>query len=759
MPIIAYAPFSEEGIRFAFMNRHLPWSRRQILLPGVFLLSLCLHGALVFRVLPPNLFIKYPVAARQYLSGALPPERLMDFSPLYLYLHIAAQKFVDSADAFVLWVQIAATALTAVFLFRLLDAFFNRALAVVGACLLITHPSIIAYTGTFEPEPFVICFVMGFLCCFLDPRAPRPLAAGTLLGLSLLTRANFFPLMLITPVYLVLHLKERRRWVRAVIGFAIPVIAAMGLLSVRNAVVTGRFTPFGMNPAYVFFEGNNPLSTGQSAIYPPLIQHSRRDFPFDTDFRHELYRIFARRITQQPLSVPEVNRYWMDKAKNFLQDHPATFFQRLATKILYLFHGFKRHDVKTVYAKEERIRTVMPAVPFAAISALSLAGMILAAGAWKTHLLAYALLFAQTGVMLMAYVSERQRMAVIGLMIFFAIYALDAFHRNQRRWVAALIFLVGFPLLYIQTDIMEDDMYQLNQAAAHERIMSEAVRLREAGDLEAAAAANAMAYALAPWNADGVRLAGVPFPGRTIAQQALGMALWHKAPDAPRLFDLALMYMEAGRLDEAEPILRYLAGSGFRFNRRSNQSSEPAFFLARICQQKGQAEQAVFHLERALENNPGDPWVLSHLSVLTGREALGRRLFRYFDDIDAAYFLGQANLAAKRYGAAEKNFAYVSRKLPEYRDGWIYLGLSLAGRQAFKAGAEAVMRGIAIRADGLFREAEILDLFERWGRSEPGNDAAVRQYAQILQTFGRFKEALAVQGALGDRLPDPVDSR
>jgi tetratricopeptide (TPR) repeat protein len=202
-------------------------------------------------------------------------------------------------------------------------------------------------------------------------------------------------------------------------------------------------------------------------------------------------------------------------------------------------------------------------------------------------------------------------------MIFLAIYAVDAFCRNRRRWVTVSIFLVGFPLLYIQNNIMKDEMYQVNQATACEGVMIEAVRLREAGDLEGAAAANAMGYALAPWNSEGIRLAGVPFSGATIAQRALGMALWQKEQAPSRLFDLAVLYTEAGRLDEAEPIFRYLAGSGFRFNRQYNQSSEADFYLARICQQKGQAEKAVFHLERALENNPGDPWVLSHLWVLT----------------------------------------------------------------------------------------------------------------------------------------------
>ena len=64
------------------------------------------------------------------------------------------------------------------------------------------------------------------------------------------------------------------------------------------------------------------------------------------------------------------------------------------------------------------------------------------------------------------------------------------------------------------------------------------------------------------------------------------------------------------------------------------------------------------------------------------------------------------------------------------------------------------MRGLSIRADGLFREAEVLDLFERWVGSEPGNEAAVMNYGRILETFGRFQEAQAVQKALRERHPE-----
>ena len=49
------------------------------------------------------------------------------------------------------------------------------------------------------------------------------------------------------------------------------------------------------------------MSTGESGVYPPLIYDSREDFPAGSDYRHQLYRIFAQRILNKPVSVAEIS--------------------------------------------------------------------------------------------------------------------------------------------------------------------------------------------------------------------------------------------------------------------------------------------------------------------------------------------------------------------------------------------------------------------------------------------------------------------
>jgi hypothetical protein len=54
---------------------------------------------------------------------------------------------------------------------------------------------------------------------------------------------------------------------------------------------------------------------------------------------------------------------------------------------------------------------------------------------------------------------------------------------------------------------------------------------------------------------------------------------------------------------------------------------------------KGNRSEAIANLKKALENNPGDPWALSHLGVLTGDSLYIKRIVRYFEQIDAEYFM------------------------------------------------------------------------------------------------------------------------
>ncbi|RJQ60505.1 MAG: hypothetical protein C4530_07460 [Desulfobacteraceae bacterium] len=706
-------------------------------------------GVMVFYVLPPNLFWKYPIAAQNWIDGTLEAERLIDFSPLYLYLHILARNCLMSPESVILWVQIILTSTSAGFFFLLLRRWYTGPIALLSTLIFVTNHSVIVYTGTFEPEPLLISFILGYLVFAIQSGTSASLFAGVFLSLSLLTRFNFFLLIFLTP--LSFHLRERnlRKTLRNGAMFLLPVAIAVSFLTVRNGIVAGKMTPIGMNPGHVFFEGNNPVSTGESAIYPPLVYDSRQDFPPGSDYRHEIYRIFLRRVSEKPISVSESNRYWMSKAKNFIIDHPGRFFSLLLTKIKFFFHGFKRHDIWYLEEKHRRVEEVLPSVPFALISALALVGMILSAGDWKQKLPVYALFFTQFGVMMLTYVSERQRVAIIAVLILFAGEAIQAILRKKRYVLISLFSILLAILLHIPDDLIRDDIHLITRTRLCDSMVARAFEYRRISDSSMAAQANVSAFAFAPWRYENIRLAGIPFMDKSFERLALEAAISFDDETPSARFDLAVLYIADNQLEEAEAILKNLIRGGYRFNRRYTQCSQPGYYLARICQGRGDLSGAVKHLESALERNPGDPWVLSFLNVLTDDDDYRQRLIRYFDEIDAAFFLGEANLYAGVYEAAVKNFSYIVSRLPEYRKGLIYYSLSMAAVGKYHEAAQIYLTALEMRRDYIFKEEEIIRMFVRQLNENPHESESKINLQRILKDFGHGKGMMRLDESRG----------
>jgi chromate transport protein ChrA len=104
--------------------------------------------------LPPEVhqFQKYPAAALQFLHGASPPERLLDFSPLYLGLHIAVFRLFPNPTSWIAAIQIGLLALAAALLYRLLRRTVGAPFAWVGVAAFALNTSLAIYGYLFEPE-------------------------------------------------------------------------------------------------------------------------------------------------------------------------------------------------------------------------------------------------------------------------------------------------------------------------------------------------------------------------------------------------------------------------------------------------------------------------------------------------------------------------------------------------------------------------------------------------------------------------------
>ncbi|MBN2037514.1 MAG: tetratricopeptide repeat protein [Chitinispirillaceae bacterium] len=720
-----------------------------ILLIVLFIASLLFHGIVYQTILSKNdPFLKYPNFARDYVSNSFDNERLADFSPLYLAAHILAKKTVPAPKAFMVWLQIVLIAGSTVLFYLLLKSCFPFYCALAGAIVFTSCRSIMLYATVFEPEAFVVFFLLGFLVLVRKTSAYAAAGAGTFLALALCTRLNLFLLIILTPLFLYLDRNNRGLFRKRTTLFLAPILCALLALAARNKGATGEFTPVVMNPGYVFYEGNNPNANGQNAVYPPMIDNSAEEFDGQVDAAHEAYRHFARVITGEPMRISQVNRFWSAKAWNFIFDHPVRWTQHLAQKLFYSFNHARWHDIVPVFANDRSLsRSGILSVPFGFLAAMAIVGMALSIGAWRERLIEYSVVLSQLAVMVLTYASDRQRVALIALIVFFALvtatHILASEKPARNRIITAIAALCMAVPLFLTSERMRDAAYCRGRIEQAHKVFQQAHRERDQWDLEKASASNALAFALIPYLTES-RMAGLRFQ-ESYEKQALAAAKRLHANDSSTSssLDLALMFMENGKQDSAEAILTRLATEKNTFSRTSALSSQPQFYLAVIRMHHGDTAAATDLLQRTLRKNPGDPWALSWLAVISGQIRYRDRIARYFSEIDAHYFMGLAFHKNNRFAEAAKSFSNVVEKVPRYQVGQMYLSLASGQSGDMQTAAGFFIRAMQEKGEPLFAEKEFIAIFRKW-KSRTRNTEASYFLGMVLKAFGHYDEALEV---------------
>ena len=440
------------------------------------LFTFLFYGTLALTLFPADQqFAKYSQAATQYIAQSLPPERLLDFSPFYLYLHVVQTMLFPSGSGVILFLQLVAVAGSAALLLLLLQRFVRRSLALLGVAAYILSPGLIVYSAILEPEAFLVAFLVGFLYFLTQKGTKSWLLAGLFLALALAIRPSVLPLLVFVPLYFRLNL-GRKEWCTAGALVLAPALFLLVLLGVRNGLVTDSYSPLGMNPGFVFYEGNNPLSTGKSAVYPPIVGELKDELAGHPDNPHMTYRLIAERATGERLTGTAANRYWRQKGFNFIIDNPGLFAARLLNKSCFILHSFQRHDLYPAFTYAQRLHAVwIPSLPFALLAVLALGGMVLARHDWRQLLLLYALLASQVVVMLLFYVSERQKLALLpGLVVFAIIAAQSLLVQNRRKQIVSGLGVVLVALLLSwPNDVMREEEHlwrEIGRASCRERV-------------------------------------------------------------------------------------------------------------------------------------------------------------------------------------------------------------------------------------------------------------------------------------------------
>jgi len=568
-------------------------------------------------------------------------------------------------------------------------------------------------------------------------------AMGTLLTLCVLTRPSFAPLVAVIPAHLWLRRAgSAPRFAASLALFLLPVLAGAGFIAVRNDRLLGSPSLWVMNPGTVLFDCNSPLAYGGGAAYPPIVDHAESMYPAESDATHIAFRWVARSVSGRELTPGEVNRYWSKKALDYVADHPRRFVELGARRTLHVFHRHRWDDLRAAWAAGEILDSRrFPSVPFAPVSALAVLGLAIGVGSLRTFLVPLAIFFSQAAVMVLAYATDRQRASLVPFFAFFAAIALQRLWLGGRRRVAMALALAPLTLAFaLDTDLMRDDWRNQEGMSRIRALIDGALRDRNAGDFDAARGEIVRAMAAAPWGAKTMRPARLPVDTRALAADAVSALAASGRDDASARFGRALLLIEAGRLEEADSVLASLESENRVFEGVIGRPPEPAYHRARIALLSGRRDDAVGLLHEALRRSPGEPDTLAHLACLTGDSAFETLLLRYFDDLDAAYYLGHACLETGRADAAVASFEYVLAALPKFRTVRIYLAAALgaAGRDA--EAVDSYLAATRERPEPVMLEEQILPAFERWAASMPPEQS--HSLGVVLREYGRFPEAL-----------------
>jgi hypothetical protein len=255
-------------------------------------------------------------------SLALDGVRVTDFEPLYPIFLAICRAITGDRALIVQLLQIGASSLGAVYLYRLaLTLSRDARVAVTAALLFAFHPLLVRQAGAASDQALITTLIVVFAyeCVSIDGIGGAAIA-GVWLGLAVLTRAMVLPLL---GCGLLLLLADGRREYAA--AFACSAFLLFAPVALRNHAVNGSWWPTrsGLN----LFIGNSPYT---AALVPD----------YDADLLVvPAYALVSRERPDLLPSAPEtagaVDAFLTRRAFRYMADHPLATLGRKALNVLY----------------------------------------------------------------------------------------------------------------------------------------------------------------------------------------------------------------------------------------------------------------------------------------------------------------------------------------------------------------------------------------------------------------------------------------
>lgn len=708
-------------------------------------------------------FDKYLWASDQLAGGADLGARMLDYSPLYLQIHVLARHLTADPAALLLGVHFALGVGASLLIYVAGRRVGGVATGLVAAALYSLHATVLAYEVTLEPEA-VSLFCLAAVVALAAAGTGRlsALLMGLAFGLALSNRPNA---ALLAPFLLVALLVgpspasgPARRWPRVALLGAGALIGLVPMISAIRASSGGFFES--MSSGQVFHQGTSTEAKGLGVEYPALFHEMPDTFSRGGDYAHETYRLLAAADLGHSVTPAESDDLWRARAGRFVREYPRQYVRLLVRKLLLLVSGVEVHDVGETASLLDTLRP-KPPLAFGWLAALGLAGAALCLGEPRRHVVPFGILTVYTVSALILFVSSRQRLPMtIPLALLAARGLVLVLQGGDRRMLRAGGF-VAVALLVLLLPNLERSTRAGYEASFRARRASEAwyetasVAYRD-GRIDAYRSQILRAGALSP---PLLQVApSIPTEAMVAARDSVGGWYDRSIPEVAgpeRAFLSGFFLLETGDAAQALAPLGGLQNHGW-----FRQSA--AELHARAAIQLGRTDEALAALDAV--DPPSLPGGALRLAILE-RTADARlaeeraRLEDFHGSTAVLYFTGLAHLRVGNAAAADRDLAQFLARVPDIPRA--ILGRAEAHRAlGDAAGAVALFEAARRLQPGAFsRPAEISTAYRALLAESPADRALATRLGEILRHEGKGAESRDVLAPVVRAAPGDFDAR
>jgi len=424
-------------------------SRPRLLLI-IFVSALSLKLLILFLVTDPIPFYKYPYFAARLNKGLDIGERILDLSPLYLYVHVLAHKIYGENWEALLVLQILLGSLNCLFIYLIGEKIFGPAVGFIAALFLLLYGNLTLIELTLEPEVFVL-FLNSLLIFILlkgqsETGTGRKFGlwflAGLVAGLATITKANALLLLPVALVWIWLGPSSHSQRIKSMLLLLLGTALIISPITLRNYIKFQDVVLITADAGKVFFHGNGPGSTGMERADLPD-QGFIEEGQLEPDYAHALFRKTARALAGRHLKPSECSQFWFSRTWNHMQANPLSAFILEVKKFFYFWGNYEVHDIDSIYKNYQTIQN-WPLLPFGVIAALGILGMYLSRKDFRRAFLLYAAVGVYLLSVLIFFAASRYRLPAAPFLSIFAAYAFnDLFGQWREKRLQNFFICIG----------------------------------------------------------------------------------------------------------------------------------------------------------------------------------------------------------------------------------------------------------------------------------------------------------------------------